>query len=180
MQYDEAKRKVFAIMQRFKQERYLPMVAPADLTPSEATVIIAIYFAGLHGMDAIQPHFIAKRLHLTPSALSQTLKVLEEKGYLVRARMSGDSRAVSLELTDRGASMAEKAARIREDHLDELIAYVGEEDMGHLMETLEKILDFYKQQEGEGKVQKMQHKCCAPPGDSASPPNPHDTTDFDE
>lgn len=69
---------------------------------------MGIYTARLEGERTIQPRFLAERMHMTPSALSQTLKLLEEKGYVERHRVSDDFRAVSLELTERGAEIARR------------------------------------------------------------------------
>ena len=152
---EDIKRRVFAIMGRLRQERYMPLVAPEGVTPSEATVITAIHMSARAGVGPVQPHIIAKGLHHTPSAVSQTLKALEEKGYLVRERMSGDSRAVSLILTERGIAAAQEADRMYEEFFGDLLAYIGRADADHLLDTFEKILSFHRAQADAGKMERI-------------------------
>ncbi len=159
---NDIKQRAFAIMRRFKQERYLPIITPLGVTPSETDVIIAIHKAQEHGIEVVQPHLVAKFLHLTPSALSQTLKTLDAKGIIKRNRDKNDSRAVSLELTEAGQGLAAQARDTRDEHIDELIDYIGEEDVLCLIDTLERVLDFYKEQAEKGKVRRLFGDCGPP------------------
>ncbi|MDR2721603.1 MAG: MarR family winged helix-turn-helix transcriptional regulator [Coriobacteriaceae bacterium] len=142
-------------MNRMKQEHYMPLIAPEGVTPSEATALIAIRMSEKAGVAPVQPHIIAKGLQHSPSAVSQTLKALEEKGYLVRERMSEDSRAVSLNLTARGSKIAEDVDRMRDEFFGELLEYIGKDDANHLLNTLEKILDFHLEQAKVGKMKRI-------------------------
>ena len=160
---NDIRQRIFVVMRRFKQEQYQPIVAFSGVTPSETEVIIAIYFAREHGVEMIQPHSIAKYLHLTPSALSQTLKALDSKELIKRNRDSNDSRAVSLELTESGYELANEAHAVRDEHIDDLLDYIGEQDILHLIGTLERVLDFYKKQTEDGKFRCI-FRDCGPPG----------------
>jgi len=177
---DEMKQRVLAIVRRFKQEHYLPLIALAGVTPSETHAIIAIDMGRKAGIQPVQPHVIAKGLHQTPSAVSQTLKGLEEKGYLRRGRVSDDSRAVSLELTDSGRLLVQEANRMLEGQLADLLDYLGREDAEHLLDTLEKILDFQRIQAQAGKMEQVGLGCAgqgildAPPYEGQGPRQPLD------
>ncbi|MEG0375523.1 MAG: transcriptional regulator, partial [Raoultibacter sp.] len=118
-----------------------------------------IYMARLEFEDTIQPRILSERMQMTPSALSQTLKLLEEKGYVVRNRVSEDYRAVSLELTEQGTAVAKEAYRLREKHLNELIEYVGADEIDHLLVTLNRIVDFHEQQSEAGTGDVCVHPC---------------------
>src|SRR5699024_2005067 len=74
-----------------------------------------------------RPGRIAERAHTTPSALSQTFKSLEEKGLIERHRAGGDCRGVAVVLTSEGERLAAEAKRLHSKHMDEVMAYVGEE-----------------------------------------------------
>lgn len=155
----ETKQGLLEIMRRFRKGAYIPFLTPEGLTFSESRIVVGIYTAREDGEQTIQPRFLAERMHMTPSALSQTLKLLEEKGYVERHRVSDDFRAVSLELTERGEAIAKEADAMREQHLTELVEYVGVEDIDHMVETLNKILDFHEKQAEAGKIERVEHRC---------------------
>ncbi|MEG0323280.1 MAG: MarR family transcriptional regulator [Raoultibacter sp.] len=156
---DTMQRGLLDIMRRFRKGTYLPFMIPDGLTPSEARIIVGIYMARLEFEDTIQPRILSERMQMTPSALSQTLKLLEEKGYVVRNRVSEDYRAVSLELTEQGTAVAKEAYRLREKHLNELIEYVGADEIDHLLVTLNRIVDFHEQQSEAGTGDVCVHPC---------------------
>lgn len=156
---EEMQQGLLDIMRRFRKGTYLPFMIPEGLTPSEARIIVGIFMARLEFEDTIQPRILSERMHMTPSALSQTLKLLEEKGYVERNRISDDFRAVSLELTEQGTVIAKEAYRMREKHLTELIDYVGADDIDHLLVTLNKMVDFHEQQAEAGKIGVIAHPC---------------------
>jgi len=152
---EQLMQRVYAILRRFKHERYLPFIAPVGVTQSEATVITTIYMGQKEGLSPVQPQSIAKFLHQSPSAVSQVLKSLEEKGHLKREKMQGDYRAVSLELTESGLALAQEAVRIHETQFSDLLQFIGHDETEHLLSTLEKILDYQKEQAESGKIEKL-------------------------
>ncbi|MGI6104840.1 MAG: MarR family winged helix-turn-helix transcriptional regulator [Raoultibacter sp.] len=137
-----AKQELLNLMRRLKRENFHSHVTQGELTPSEASVVFGIYIARDRGVDPIQPRNVAHWLHLTPSALSQTLKVLEEKGFIDRKRSKEDSRSVSLELTEKGSAFAAKGVAERDAFMDEFIEYMGEDEVKQLIASLEKVLEF--------------------------------------
>lgn len=155
----ETKQGLLEIMRRFRKGAYVPFLTPEGLTFTESRVVVGIYTAREEGEPIVQPRFLAERMHMTPSALSQTLKLLEEKGYVERHRVSDDFRAVSLELTERGYEIAQKADEMCEQHLTEMVEYVGIEDIDHMVATLHKILDFHEKQAEAGKIERVDHHC---------------------
>lgn len=155
----ETKQGLLEIMRRFRRGAYIPFPTPEGLTFSESRVVAGIYAARHGGKETVQPRLLAERIHMTPSALSQTLKLLEEKGYVERHRVSDDFRAVSLELTARGEKIALEADAMRERYLSEMVEYVGIEDIDHLILTMHKILDFHEKQAEAGKIECIEHHC---------------------
>lgn len=160
-----SKQEMLGLMRRFKREKFQPYVDHQGITPSEMNVILGIHMAQEHGIDPVQPRDLAAWLHLTPSALSQTLKMLEEKDFLRRQRTSSDSRAVSLALTEKGSGVASKASRARDKFMDDLVEYIGEEDVRHLIDTFNRVFDFLSRQADEGAIQRGNygmHPPCEP------------------
>lgn len=139
------KQEMLNLMNRFKREKFHPHVSAEEINPSEMNAVLCIYIARERGIDLVQPSHVAQWLHLTPSALSQTLKLLEEKGFIERKRSKEDSRSVSLELTEKGVELAHKGAAERDTFMNELIEYLGEEEVKQLIVSFNKILDFMGQ-----------------------------------
>lgn len=139
----ETKRELYELMQRSRRERFTPPT-PEGVTPSEARTMMAI--GGLRQTcEDIRPGRVAEMTHTTPSALSQTFKTLEEKGLIERHRASGDYRAVSVSLTEEGERFAAEGRRLRDEHMDAVMQYVGVEDMQHLVRIMRKVVEFHDQ-----------------------------------
>ena len=80
----------------------------------------------------------------SPSTVHVHLKALEEKGLIERHRASNDYRAVSVSLTEEGARFAAEGRRLHDEHMDNVLAYVGVEDMQHLVRILRKVVEFHE------------------------------------
>lgn len=138
----ETKRELYELMQRMRHDRFTPPT-PEGLTPSEARTMVAVGgFGSEHG--DIRPGRVAELTHTTPSALSQTFKSLEEKGLIERHRATGDYRAVSVSLTEEGKRFADEGRRLHDEHMDKVMAYIGIDDMQHLVRILRKVVEFHE------------------------------------
>ncbi len=107
---------------------------------------------------SIKPSDIAHRFHVSPSAVSQFLKNLEEKGYITRTRSAGDSRSVRIALTERGEQLSEKIRRERTQGFAEMVEAVGLDEMVQFVATLEKICEYV---ESSDKFVPVLHGCGA-------------------
>lgn len=117
---------------------------PDGITHAEVRAMMAIAdVTRVHSQT--RPSRVAEQAHTTPSALSQTLRVLEKKGLIERCRTGEDFRGVQVSLTEKGRRLAKEGARMRDEHFDSVMAYVGQEDMNHLARILRKILAYNKQ-----------------------------------
>ncbi len=155
--FAELKRELYLLMERMRHARVAPPT-PEGVTPLEARTMIAVDEMGRHGES--RPGRIAEFAHTTPSALSQALKSLEEKGLIDRHRSSGDCRGVAVVLTSEGERLAAEGRRMHSEHMDEVMAYVGEEDVRHLVRILRKIVDYHVL-DGDG--------ACAAPSEGGEP-----------
>lgn len=142
----ETKRELYELMQRMRRDSFASPT-PVGVTPAEARAMAAVCRVDRTG-DEIRPGRVAELAHTTPSALSQTFKSLEEKGLIERHRASRDCRAVSVSLTEQGRALAAESRRMHDEHMDRVMAYVGEEDMRHFVRVLRKVVEFH---EGEGR-----------------------------
>lgn len=138
---DDMIRELFELMRRARQTDMVP--AAEGLTQAESRTLSAI--EALHRRrDYVRPGLVAEITHTKPSALSQTLRALEEKGLLERHRTSGDYRGVALSLTEEGNRFAAETKRLYTEHMKEVVAFMGEDDIRHLIRILRKIVEFHE------------------------------------
>lgn len=179
---EEMKGDFVDLMRRLHQARATSRTVPEGVTPAEARAVHVVWLMSRQG-EAARPGSVAAHMHTTPSALSQILKSLEEKGLLVRHRTRDDFRAVALELTDAGSAVAQETERLHVEHAKAVIAYVGEEDFAHLLRTVDRILEFHEQASAHATVSALEGAvlesagmacgpgcaACAPAGAPAGP-----------
>lgn len=78
---------------------------------------------------------------MTSSAVSQTVKSLEKKGYVVRTFNPADRRVVFVNASELGRQVLRQAAEDYMDYLDKITTALGKEDTDKLIELLEKLAD---------------------------------------
>ena len=136
----ELRRRLFNAAARMRKYRKEPR-APKGITPAEAYAVMAI--ARLEGMGKkARSGEIAKCSHSTPSAISQTLKSLEEKGLITRHRDEGDCRAVTVRLTDEGRAFNARGHELHEQMIDEVLEFLGPEDAEQFVRIMERLSHF--------------------------------------
>lgn len=104
---------------------------------------------------------MARHFRITPSAVSQSIKKLESRGYVARMRSDADSRVVRLALTDDGLDVAE---RIQEKHIafmNDLFEYVGVDNIEQLTKTLRLMLEFLEQNPSLKRCDRKEGNPCA-------------------
>ncbi len=136
----ELRRELFDLADRMRRRRVAPPL-PEGMTPVEARTVMKLGFMEREGATP-RPGDVAKICHLSPSAISQTLKSLEAKGLIVRGRDGDDCRAVSIKLTDAGRAMNEAGRRMHDARLDDLIAFLGEDDARELIRIVRRVFEF--------------------------------------
>ena len=133
------RRRLFDAAARMRKQRQEPPT-PKGITPAEMYAIMAV--SPLEGGGRkVRCGDIAKCGQATPSAVSQTLKSLEEKGLITRQRDKGDSRAVTVHLTEDGRAFSARGRELHEQMIDEVLTYLGPEDAEHLVRIVERLVD---------------------------------------
>lgn len=136
----ELRRRLFDAAARMRKQRQEPP-APEGITSAEMYTIMAV--SRLEGEGrSVRSGDIAKCGHATPSAVSQILKSLEEKGLITRQRDKGDSRAVTVHLTKDGRAFSARGREVHEQMIDGVLAYLGSEDAEHFVRIMERLADF--------------------------------------
>ena len=139
--YEALSAEFIDLVRRMHRAGWAMVPAREGVTPAEERAIFAIGRAQEGGQVA-RPGLVAARMHATPSAVSQVLRSLEGKGLIVRGRAGGDFRAVSLQLTEEGNTLAEEAREAREEALSAMVAEVGPDEFAHFVGTLRRIVGF--------------------------------------
>ena len=134
------RRRLFDAAARMRKQRKEPP-APEGVTPAEMYAIMAVSRLEGEGRK-VRSGDIAKCGQATPSAVSQTLKSLEEKGLITRQRDKGDSRAVTVHLTEDGRAFSARGRELHEQMIDKVLTYLGPEDAEHLVRIVERLADF--------------------------------------
>lgn len=134
------RRRLFDAAARMRKQRQEPPT-PKGITPAEMYAIMAVSRLEGEGRK-VRSGDIAKCGQATPSAVSQTLKSLEEKGLITRQRDKGDSRAVTVHLTENGRAFSARGRELHEQMIDEVLTYLGPEDAEHLVRIVERLVDF--------------------------------------
>ena len=146
----ELRRRLFNAAARMRKHRKEPP-APEGITPAEAYAVMAI--ARLEGMGKkARSGEIAKCSHATPSAISQTLKSLEEKGLITRHRDEGDCRAVTVHLTDEGRAFDARGRQLHEQMIDDVLEFLGEEDAEQFVRIMERLSRFPERNAAAGET----------------------------
>ena len=130
---------MFETMQRMRQRRSTPPLPPG-ITRGEINALMMLSIMEARG-EVVRPGMLAACSHATPGAVSQTLKSLEEKGLIVRKRGEGDSRSVTISLTDAGHEF-EKEGRRHDERFMHMLEFLGEDDAREFGRIVNRMLEF--------------------------------------
>ena len=89
---------------------------------------------------------LAAMLHSLPSAVSRTLKGLEERGYVERIVNKKDRRNTYVELTEAGEAIVVECERIFGDFGSAVMAQIDEEEIRRLITYLDSIYEIAVQE----------------------------------
>jgi DNA-binding MarR family transcriptional regulator len=94
---------------------YRPVLEPLGLTHPQYLVMLALWERSPRTVADI-----GDTLFLEPATLSPLLKRLESAGLVTRARSAEDGRALSVELTEKGAALRAQAEQVPAKIVDRL------------------------------------------------------------
>lgn len=131
---------MFETMQRMCQRRSTPPLPPG-ITRGEINALMMLSIIEARG-EVVRPGMLAACSHATPGAVSQTLKSLEEKGLIVRRRGEGDSRSVTISLTDTGHEFEKEGRRLYDERFMHMLEFLGEDDAREFVRIVNRMLEF--------------------------------------
>lgn len=141
--FERFKHVIHDLFVNFRRGHHTLAVPLGDLTTGESGVLITIAHARRLAKH-VRPRMVAHMANMTPSALSQMLKSLEAKGYVVRERFGEDSRGIDLQLTEKGLELAKQGERMRDDYLRELFSYLGDDDVADLNRVVRRMNEYFE------------------------------------
>ena len=131
---------MFETMQRMRQRRSTPPLPPG-ITRGEINALMMLSIIEARG-EVVRPGMLAACSHATPGAVSQTLKSLEEKGLIVRRRGEGDSRSVTISLTNAGHEFEKEGRRLHDERFMHMLEFLGEDDAREFVRIVNRMLEF--------------------------------------
>lgn len=131
---------MFETMQRMRQRRSTPPLPPG-ITRGEINALMMLSMMEARD-EIVRPGMLAACSHATPGAVSQTLKSLEEKGLIVRRRGEGDSRSVTISLTDAGREFEKEGRRLHDERFMHMLEFLGEDDAREFVRIVNRMLEF--------------------------------------
>lgn len=148
---------LIALTHRLRRLR--PALSPSmdGLTTMEIHALMVLFRAD-EDQCSVKPSDIARQFRVSPSAVSQFLKSLEQKGFIVRVRAEGDSRSVHVCLTEKGQALSDQLRRERAARFSTMVENVGVENMEQFASTLRSICEYA---ENSDTFVSMPHECGA-------------------
>ena len=111
-----------------------------NLRPSEFHILLSLHWLQEHKEgaphDAATVSQLAERARVSMPAVSQVLRLLEEKGLLARTFKREDRRVVYVTLTEEGRALLLKAQELFFSYLNEMARRMGEEESEELIRLL--------------------------------------------
>ncbi len=135
---EEMHRKFFRAMDQFHKLNIGALFQ--DLTKFDCVTILSIGHFNQKKQDTpLTVSELAERMHAKSSAVSRTLKNLEEKGFIVRTVNKSDRRNTYVELTEEGKAECSRMEQHMEDFAKKVFSRMNEEDMCKLIAYLNQL-----------------------------------------
>lgn len=136
--------KFFSVMHQFHKLNMAEMF-PANLTKMDGITLMSIeHFNGEKTEEKITISELAEKIHTKSSAVSRTLKSLEEKGLVERQVNKADRRNTYVEVTGPGRDVMKECFEIMDDFSRAVIAKMNADDMERLVGYLDELYQVSK------------------------------------
>ncbi len=132
---DKLYEELFRSMNQFRKLKFTEMFP--EISRTDFFTMCVIMDKGENGQITISE--LACKAKMLPSAISRTLKGLEERGFVERTVNKKDRRNTYVELTEAGKCMTMQARQLMADFGQSVMAQVDEEDMKRLIKYLDSI-----------------------------------------
>lgn len=110
-----------------------------DITNNDMHIIEAVGLGDGNNMSTI-----ARKLKITLGSLTTSMNNLVKKGYAIRKRSEKDRRLVYIQLTEKGIRAYNHHKEFHQKMIDAVMENLDENESTVLIETLEKLITFFK------------------------------------
>ena len=97
---------------------------------------------------------LAKKTNVLPSAISRTIRGLEDKGYVERTINKNDRRNTYVEMTDRGIEVMQEVKETMHNFGEAVLSKLDEDELSQLVAYLNNIYDIAKKEIEIRKIKK--------------------------
>lgn len=118
--------------------RLVRMRPPHDVS-SASRGLPAVMRELMEADGTLTPGEIAQRTGVTDARIANALRVLEERGWVTRAKAEGDRRRVEVALTEAGVAECRRRMDMAERSCAGFLHELGEEDSRQLLHVLQRI-----------------------------------------
>jgi DNA-binding MarR family transcriptional regulator len=134
-------------------------IAPLIARAARAQTAAMMLKLGERGFDGLTPAFatimplldetgarataLAQRAGVTKQAISQLIRLLEERNYVEQAPDRSDTRAKVVRLSKRGVALHKACAEVRQELQKATTLAVGKKELARLRKSLGSVIDCY-------------------------------------
>lgn len=93
--------------------------------------------------DMLKMSELSQHFNITPPAISQIIRSLEEKHWIERVVRKEDRRSVYIKLSIEGSQVMKQCEKRMIDKLTDFIDYLGEDDAQTMLRILEKSKNYF-------------------------------------
>ena len=125
------------------EEQMLHSMGPVRLSISEIHLLEAVGKAGEGGRSVTE---LARELSIAPSSVTNAIKKLEAKGFLLRTKGERDARTVWITLTEEGVNANRRHAYFHARMVRNIAKDMQEDEQAVLLHAMEKLNEYFKRQ----------------------------------
>ncbi len=140
----EIVRKVTKLLYAYVHDAHCKALKKNKIRHKDMTILDAILRMGNH----VKMNDISAFFQISPAAVSQVMKHLEEKEWIQRITEEQDKRSVYICVTEQGRKVLVDQQKKMKEKLVRFIDMLGEEDAQAFVRILEKSLKFYQENKG--------------------------------
>ncbi|MFR4351942.1 MAG: MarR family winged helix-turn-helix transcriptional regulator [Roseburia sp.] len=141
---EDLQSKIFTAVNQLHKLRIADMFP--EMTRTDGMTLMEIGHYNRRYDEAVTVSQLAEKMRAKMSAVSRTLKSLEDAGYIERKVNTSDRRNTYVVLTDRGERECGEIERTMREFSGAVIAQMTEEDMRRLVAYLEKLYQVAKEE----------------------------------
>lgn len=107
-----------------------------------------MFLAGVNNLtskgEAVKMSDVAEFFQITPAAVSQIIRRLEDAGFVERTMTKEDRRSVFVSITKEGKEALANDSSAKETKMQGLLRYLGDDDSDELLRLMERVLDYFE------------------------------------